>query len=355
MFCRMRSVLLVASMLTFAAASSVAAQHAQRAGTKPVKLPANSAAEKRADVFSLERSTEFLDGAALAWTQQRKCAACHTNVPYLMVRPSLERPTTPAHAEVRKFFEDQVASWEKGRRRWDTASASTEVVVTATALAFNDAQSGPKLHPATRKALDKMWQLQRPDGSWNWLKCNWPPLEHDDFFGVVLAALAVGFAPEAYAETAKSKTGLEKVRQYFRANKPPDLHHKAMLLWASVKVEGLITQAERDTAVTELLALQRGDGGWSLPSLGSWKRRNGKPNDRNAESDGYGTGLVVHVLRQSGMKAEQEPIRRGIAWLKANQRVSGRWFTRSLNNDKEHFVSHAGTAFALMALCGHGE
>ena len=25
---------------------------------------------------------------------------------------------------------------------------------------------------------------------------------------------------------------------------------------------------------------------------------------------------------------------KGIAWLKANQRESGRWFTRSLNNDK---------------------
>ena len=29
---------------------------------------------------------------------------------------------------------------------------------------------------------------------------------------------------------------------------------------------------------------------------------------------------------------------------------SGRWFTRSLNRDNYHFLTHAGTAFAVMAL-----
>ena len=32
----------------------------------------------------------------------------------------------------------------------------------------------------------------------------------------------------------------------------------------------------------------------------------------------------------------------------------GRWFTRSLNRDNKHYLSHVGTAFAVMALaeCG---
>ena len=100
------------------------------------------------------------------------------------------------------------------------------------------------------------------------------------------------------------------------------------------------------------MATQRDDGGWNLPSLGAWKRHNGKPNDKAAPSDGYATGLVVYVLRQAG--APTEPIRRGVDWLKTNQRASGRWFTPSVNADRAHYITNAGTALAVLALkaCG---
>ena len=83
---------------------------------------------------------------------------------------------------------------------------------------------------------------------------------------------------------------------------------------------------------------------------GEPKRHSGKPQDRNAPSDGYATGLVLYVLRQAGVPATERPIQRGVAWLKANQRESGRWFTRSLNRDSRHYISNAGTAFAILAL-----
>jgi squalene-hopene/tetraprenyl-beta-curcumene cyclase len=65
-------------------------------------------------------------------------------------------------------------------------------------------------------------------------------------------------------------------------------------------------------------------------------------------------GLVVYVLRQAGQEATAEPIRRGVTWLRTNQRASGHWFTRSLNRDGKHPISTTGTAFALLALraCG---
>ena len=33
-----------------------------------------------------------------------------------------------------------------------------------------------------------------------------------------------------------------------------------------------------------------------------------------------------------------------------NQRESGRWFVRSLNTDKYHYITNAGTSFAVLAL-----
>ena len=73
-------------------------------------------------------------------------------------------------------------------------------------------------------------------------------------------------------------------------------------------------------------------------------------NDPNAPSDGYATGLVLVVLRKAGAAANDEPVRKGVQWLKTNQRESGRWFTRSLNTDRTNYISNAGTAYAVLAL-----
>jgi squalene-hopene/tetraprenyl-beta-curcumene cyclase len=312
----------------------------------------NSPREPLAAKFSLARSAEFLDAAVLAWTERRKCGSCHTSYVYLMARPALGDLKAPVLLRMRKFFEDRVAGWDKGGKGAGLPEGSegvTEVVATAAALAFHDARAAGKLHPLTRQALDRMWTLQRDDGAWAWNKHELPPLEHDEYYGAAFAAVGVGHAPDGYARTDKARAGLAKLRKYLRANKAPDLHHRAMLLWASLHVEGLMTGEERKATVKELLAVQRPDGGWSLPSLGSWKRHNGKPNDPTT-SDGYGTGFVVYVLRQAGVPAEHAQLKRGVAWLKANQRESGRWFTRSLSNDHAHYITHAGTAFAVLAL-----
>ncbi|HYT91585.1 MAG TPA: prenyltransferase/squalene oxidase repeat-containing protein [Gemmataceae bacterium] len=319
-----------------------------RAKAQAPKLTPNSADEPLARAFSLARSAAVLDNQSLAWTQQRKCGTCHTNYPYLLARPLLKGDTA-ALTEVRTFFEKRIANWDSGKKedkpRWDT-----EVVATGATLAIQDALTTGKLHPLTRQALDRIWKLQQPEGAWNWLKCNWPPTEHDDYYGAVYAALGVGYAPDHYAQTDQAKAGLEKLRRYFKNNPPPSLHHKAMLLWASLRVERLMSDNLRKSTVKELLAAQRADGGWSLPTLGDWTGRDERPNDRLAPSDGYATGLTIYVLRQAGVPVAHEQIQKGVAWLKQNQRESGRWFTRSLNTDNYHFITHAGTAYAVMAL-----
>jgi squalene-hopene/tetraprenyl-beta-curcumene cyclase len=199
-----------------------------------------------------------------------------------------------------------------------------------------------------------MWTVQRKDGSWDWNKHRLPPQELDEYYGVVYAALGVGYAPDGYAKSDAAKDGISRLKTYLKENPPPNLHHKAWLLWASLKLDGLMTADERDKTVQSLLRLQRKDGGWNLPSLGDWKRLDGKANDADAPSDGYATGLVIYILRQTGMGAEKEPLRRGVDWLKTNQRESGRWYTRSLNADRAHYTTNVGTAFAVMALnaCG---
>ena len=299
--------------------------------------------EPLAKGFSLDGAVRFLDSAALTWQKQRQCFTCHTNYAYLYARP-LVSSDAPAHAEVRRFAEELVEKrWPEKGPRWDA-----EVVATAAALAFNDAATTEKLHPLTRTALDRMWNVQREDGGWSWLKCGWPPMENDDDYGVALAALAVSVAPENYRSSEAARRGIEKMRRYIKNNPSPTVHHKAMLLWATSYGEEFLDSTETRATIDKLRNLQRDDGGWSLATLGDWQRADKTPQDEN--SDGYGTGFVIYVLRRAGVAANDAAIVRGVAWLKSHQRESGRWITRSLKQDSKHFISHCGTAFAVMAL-----
>jgi hypothetical protein len=81
-----------------------------------------------------------------------------------------------------------------------------------------------------------------------------------------------------------------------------------------------------------------------------WTGHDGDKADPGAPSDGYGSGLVIFALRQAGVPAKDAAIHRGIQWLSSNQRVSGRWFTRSSNGVPEDYISDAATAFAVLAL-----
>ncbi len=309
----------------------------------------NLATEPLAAAFSWEQAATFLDSAALQWQKKRKCFTCHTNLAYLYARPGISA-AAPAHAEVRAFAEALVEKrWPEKGPRWDA-----EVVAVAAALAFNDRATSGKLHPVSRTALDRIWTVQQENGGFDWLKCDWPPMESDDHYGAALAAIAVGVAPDEYAQTDAAQKGMAGIRRYLKENPPPTLHHQTMLLWAASYTPDLLAPAARQATIAQLLSLQKEDGGWALATLGDWKRADESPQDTE-HSDGYATGFVVYVLRRAGVPAEHKAVRRGVAWLKGNQRKSGRWFTRSLHKDSRHFISHAGTAFAIMALAACDE
>ena len=236
------------------------------------------------------------------------------------------------------------------------ARGAIEGVVSTTALlAISDVKTTGKLDPTTRQAFDYVWSQQSEQGCWEeWLKCNWPPFEVDDHFGATLVAHAAGMAPVEYAQTPAVRDGLQKLRTYLRANPPANSHQMAMLMLASTTCDGILAPEKRQAAIEDLFALQKNDGGWNLIELGGWQRSDGKEQD-TVSSDGYATGFVTYVLLKSGVEAVDPRIQSAIGWLRANQRASGRWYTRSPRRDGRHYISHAGTAYAVMALKECGE
>ncbi len=310
----------------------------------------NHADEPLRDTYSPDAAAEFLDTASLEWQKARKCMTCHTNYVYLLSRPFLGIENE-AHRSVRRFAEELVEQrWVDKGPRWDA-----EVVMTALALAANDAQTTGELHPATRTALDRIWTVQTEEGSFSWLACSWPPYELDDDFGSCAAAVAVAIAPEDYASTPAAQQGIARLQKFFGDNELSCLHHQAWVLWAdSLRPDTFLDAPARKQILAELLALQNDDGGWSAGALGPWPRHDGEPQARST-SDGLGTGFVTFVLRQAGMSADDPVIARATTWIKSNQRASGRWFSRSLYRDGRNFLTHAASAWSVIALGSCGE
>src|SRR5688572_23916837 len=348
-----RLTLLATFLLLLAAPSAfVAAQQPITLNDVSEGLPVISADEPKADRFSAEKAAEYLDRSALNWQKTKKCATCHSNLFYMAARPALAK-VQPDSGEVRGFYEDYL------RVRWQTKRPKEGQgfwpVVVGTGLTLNDIQTTGKLSDVAREVLDIMWTVQRADGSWKWPYCNYAPLEIDDHYGVTLAALTVGIAPDGYAETPQARAGLDKLRIYLKNNPPKSLHHRAMLAWCSVRVDGIATQDERDQTLAELLALQLDDGGWSTAGLlTDFKTRSdGQPLTTDI-SDGYGTGFVIVLARELGVPADDLRLTRGIDWIMANQRESGKWFTRSPVRECGNRLSNARSAFDVLALqaCG---
>jgi squalene-hopene/tetraprenyl-beta-curcumene cyclase len=261
--------------------------------------------------------------------------------------------------EVAPFYSDA----DRGVHK-TVESRGTESVLNALILASNDAQSG-RLSNDTRAALANMWAEQQTTGekagAWSWLRFANEPWEADDsdFYGATLAAVAAGRAPENYRARLEIQNHIEMLREYLNRERAAQTTiNRVALLWASVKLPGLLAPEQQQAIISEVRSKQQADGGWNLSSLvGAWKRADGTPQE--AQSDGYATGFITFVLQQAGIARDDAHLQQGLAWLAANQsKTEGFWLSYSLNKNEAHhlspgtarFMNDAATAYAVLAL-----
>ena len=338
---------------------------------------------KSAAAYLDGRMAWWIDWPTAARDHQTFCVSCHTVVPYAMGRPALraalseQAPSANERrlignvakrvrmwAEVEPFYPDAQRGVPKTAESRGTESVLNAVILVGYDAGYAAGGTVPaaRLSADTRLALANMWALQLAagddKGAWQWLQFHNAPWEGDSqYYGAALAAIAVGTAPENYRASPEIQRNLEMLREYLRREGPSQvLINRVMLLWASTKIPGLLTSAEQKSIMDEALGKQQADGGFSLSSfVGAWKRADGTPLE--TRSDGYATGIVSLVLEQAGVGREQPALKRGLAWLAANQnQAEGRWLAYSLNKQRDlsssvgRFMSDAATAYAVMAL-----
>src|SRR6202158_1057220 len=249
------------------AASSGAPKGSAAYLDRPERKAANSWDPKAAAAYLDQRADWWMEWPKAARDHQTFCVSCHTAVPYALSRPALREglaEETPS-ANERRLLDNvtkRVRLWKEVAPFYSDAdrgvyktveSRGTESVLNALILASNDVQN-KRLRNDTRTALDNMWAEQQTTGdkagAWLWLRFANEPWEADDsdFYGATLAAIAVGAAPGNYRAKPEIQNNLKLLREYLN-------HHcagqaalnRAVLLWASAKVPGLLDAEKQKT------------------------------------------------------------------------------------------------------------
>lgn len=329
-----------------------------------ITIPKATADEKIRSEVSLQAAAEYLENGSIAWNGQRKCVSCHTNGTYMTIRPALTRSLGPPAESTRTFFVEQLARLStEPVERLRESTRPAQVIYIAAGLAEWDAAITGRLSEETEKALELMFAIQEPGGTWGSLDC-WPPFESDAYHEATVAAMAAAAAPgwlEKIRSNAdrKENAAVERLRTYLRTQPPPHDYGRVLLLWAASRMPDLLTEDQKKELIAIVQKHQKPDGSWSIRSFaapeawGSGNRADklkAEPDFADPPGDGHMTGLALVVLRSHGIPASDEKIQAGVRWIKTNQRESGRWWTRSLNTDSWHFITYSGTAYPLLAM-----
>ena len=332
--------------------------------------------------WNARAAAAYLDARMQWWLQwpnatrdhDTKCVSCHTVAPYVLARPALraslgERESTDNERLTASHVTKRVRLWKDVEPMYSdqrnglpktSESRGTEAIMNALVLAARDRESGT-LSAEARLAFEHLWKLQFTAGAlkggWAWLNFHYEPWEADDgaYYGATLAALAVAVAP-AYSSTPEIQPQLTLLQNYLRQGLgKTSLFNRANLLWVSSLWPGVLTDADRTAIANALIAQQQTDGGWSLSTLGGYKRVDGTPLD--TRTDGYATGLVTLGLQGVTSASVEPAVARGRAWLRQHQdAASGTWHATSLNKQRDpasdvgRFMNDAATAYAVLAL-----
>jgi len=342
-----------------------------------ITIPAASADEPILKKFSLAKANDYLEKGAVAWTRKRGCVTCHTTGTYMQIRPALTLVLGKPTEEIRELFTGELAKFQKLKpndlktfqqltpAEMRKVTQPAEIIYTAAGLAEWDRHVTGKLTSETQTALELMLRIQQKNGTWGSVDL-WPPFESNSFQEATVAAMAVATAPEWRSGliNPKTKASIAALQKYLRETQPPNDYGGVVLLWASTRMADLLPKERQQKLIEMLWSHQRDDGGWSIRTFSTpekWGRGNraaklrAEPEFKNPPSDGHMTGLAVLVLRDAGVPAKDVRLQKAVQWLLANQRESGRWWTRSLNTDKFHYITYSGTAYPLLALMKCGE
>lgn len=336
-----------------------------------IVIAAASANEPKVESFdrnTVLAAAKYLDDGALAWLRKRKCMACHTTGTYMAERPALTPHLGKPREEVFNKFRKGLPTAQAPIGNGGGKRPAHMLIWKTLGLAQWDRHVAGKTSEPTQRALHAMFAEQAEDGSWmEYQGVREVPHNTTRFELAVRAAWAASAAPDwlGQLEDVALRNRVDRMMRYLRDHKPRNDYELALKLQVVNFLPDAVSAEHRKEAIAMLRRKQKADGGWSLRSMSAienWAEWKHPRDDRSlqmlhresdavkAASDPYMTGFAIVLLREAGIPKSDQQIQRGIAWLKRNQRVSGRWWMKSMYKESYHFTTYMGTAQALKAL-----
>jgi hypothetical protein len=169
--------------------------------------------------FAPRLAVDYMEQGAMAWTGERGCISCHSNGTYMVVRPLMSPELGAPQQAMRDFWVAELkAALSVDPKLRSGSLDGTEAVYLAAGLAIWDAHVLHHLSPETERALDLMFQFQRPAGDWFIQDDNNPPFESSPYQVATIAARAVANAPGWLAQQRGTALGahVELLKHYLR-------------------------------------------------------------------------------------------------------------------------------------------
>lgn len=365
----------------FALAGAASAQpkpkptHQYLSGDIRVSLP--TADEPRVKAFgpeSVKAAVQYLEAGAVSWVREKSCVNCHTTGPYLSERTAWTRQFGKPSEEVLADFANSVPKEVKAIKETATKTGHKHYPSTfysvwrSLGLAEWDRNVTGKISEATERSMRDMFERQSESGAF--VSHGEVEIPHitTDFELSLQAARAITAAPGWLAELKDEAllARVAKLKTWLRTSAPKNDFDRVLKLQLAHYLPELVPPPERAAALALLSAKQHADGGWStrdMSPLEAWHFEmspfvvnliTNLPDAAKPESDAYMTALAVVLLRQSNVPVADPRIQRALAWLKGEQRVSGRWWMHSLYRGNYHYITYIATVQALkaLALCG---
>jgi len=341
-----------------------------------IEVPAATADEPKVRTFgpeTVKSAAKYLDEGAHYWVREKTCLACHSTGVYMVERSALTKQLGRPSEEVLKDF---IRSVPKVNGKPGEGNAATSVW-RSSGLASWDRHVENRLSEHTDRSLRHTVMILPDDNMYDTIKLIEIPYITTRFELTVQAMRAMVTAPGwlANLEDAGLLARVERVKRFLRDHPPLNDYELALKLQLANLAPELVSKEEREAAIAMLWRKQLPDGGWStrrMSDLLRWRVEVHPPTERqpwreamdptvlslirnlpdvaDPGSDPYMTAFAIVLLRESGVPASDPRIRRGVAWLKENQRASGRWWMHSLYRGNYNYITYISTAQALRAL-----
>ncbi len=289
-----------------------------------------------------------LQKSMLVYAEKRDCFSCHHQaVPLVALEIArnrglaIDQDAFQATVELTLAdLEGALSAYRKGRGQPGGVERGAYALWTLEA-------GGQTANEVTAAVAGYLLTAERDRDHWSTASRR-PPMEASPFTSTALALRGLRY----YATRSQAGTLQDRIRHaraWLVASRPVDTEDRVFRLWGLKYAEA--TPAEISAAVKDLLAVQRGDGGWAQTD--------------KLVSDAYATGSALVALHQAGGLATDDPAYgRGVSFLLHEQRADGTWFVASRShpfqpyfesgfpygNDQFIAVAASGWATAAIAL-----